>query len=374
MTGDPYVASKALYHTDRIIGLKKGGVISPTLIQVDPMSYCNDNCKFCSYREETMYNNSMLKLIDANQKDVTDHMGGVGKPTEQGTWPEWLADSLGRQMVDANIPAIEITGGGEPTLWRGFDRLVQSCLAYKRDVGLVTNASNLNDERAKFLSKCVWVRTSIDAATKETHQKVHRTANQDFERRIENLRRLVAYKLSQKTNCVIGVSFVVQKENMHEIEQSVKLFREIGVDNIRFTLMYDKNANAGLDEMQRNEMKFQIEDSKKYSTDKFAVLFDDSRLWTYSKPNNDFKKCYLQNFVWAIGADCKVYPCCIMKYNPDYAYADLREQTLLSMVRDMNFQARQNNLDVTKCFPCWLRTRNQALAQAMEEPLHSNFL
>jgi wyosine [tRNA(Phe)-imidazoG37] synthetase (radical SAM superfamily) len=761
MKEDPYQASKALYHLDRLEELRRSGFISPTLIQVDPIAYCNDNCRFCAYREETMYNTPMLKLIDAKPSDVTDHLGGVGKPTEEGTWPEWLADSLAQQMVDANIPAIELsirgdelvpvrddkdlirlvtieelvqkkelrksftlgqsdnfeeglitdyvkhpqyeplikitlqtgrhitvtkshsiffyengkiiykavseakcgdlvvlnnakphikiqdsyhgikldtklcrlfgwfvaegsfgyqrqhvphhiqftlgknekekervkdicsilnyfgwkyhiyeysnktsvqiqnrsitelflsigfgnyanqkqipdiifntshenqmaflqglfagdsnfrntssriklkrnviqlktsslrlqrtlfylldlmdiratcgdginkirkienrvlpqgayytisinsrqdiekllpvvayiggvckyastkfshhkyhsklhtintdcyalpikkietletidefvydisvnnthrfessfrilchnTGGGEPTLWRGFDKLVNSCLGYKREVGVVTNGSQLNDERAKMLAHCTWVRFSMDASSSETHQKIHRTPNQDFDRRIENIRRLVAYKLSQKTDCTIGISFLLQQENLHEIESAVKLYKKTGVDNLRITLMYDKTAKAGLTDVEMTNVMNTLNILKQVEeTSTFKLLFDSSRLSNFSKPNTDFNKCYLQHFVWAIGGDCKVYPCCIMKYHPDYAFADIREQTLLSIVRDTNFQAKQQGLDVTKCFPCWLRTRNQAIAQSLEKPKHHNFL
>lgn len=159
---DPYVASKALYQTDRIQSLKRGDPISPTLLQVDPVAYCNDNCKFCSYREETMYNNTMLELIDSDQSEVKDHFGGVGKMTDKGTWPEWIANSLPGQMTDAHIPAIEITGGGEPTLWRGFDKLVRSCFAYKRQDGL-------------DVTKCYpcWLRTRNQAIAQSMERPKH---------------------------------------------------------------------------------------------------------------------------------------------------------------------------------------------------------
>lgn len=374
MGEDPYISSKALYHVGRLSMMQQGIPFSPTLLQVDPEAYCNDNCSFCSYREETMYNNVMLTLIDAKVGD-TKQLGPVGRPTEKSGWPVELAVTLPQQMKEVGIPAIEITGGGEPTLWRGFDTLVENCQNQEIDVGVVTNASNMTDERAKLLARCVWVRFSIDAPNAEIHQKIHRTRNQDFDRRIFNVQRVVKEKHRQKTDVTIGISYIVTPDNIDYIQNMCELVRGLGVDNLRFSFMYDKSGKAGLTDDQYNGLLPKLEVlQKQYSTDSFKILFDSTRLWTYSKPNTDFKNCYIQKMVWAIGADCNVYPCCIMKYHPEYAYDNITRHTLKEMIESADFLAKQNNLDVTKCFPCWLRTRNQSIEQTQIQPKHSNFL
>lgn len=374
MGDDPYVPSKALYHLDRLAKLRDGISFAPTLLQVDPEAYCNDNCSFCSYREENMYNNIMLPLIDAKVGE-TNHLGPVGHPSAKSGWPVELATILPKQMKDAGIPAIEITGGGEPTLWRGFDELLSNCQNEGIDTAVVTNASNMTDERAKLMARCIWIRFSIDAPNVEIHQKIHRTLNQDFTRRLSNIQRVVTEKRLQKTDVTIGVSYVVTPENIDYIQDMCELIQGFGVDNLRFSFMYDKTGKAGLTDEQYNGLIPKLRElQKQYSSDDFKILFDGTRLWTYSQPNNDFKKCYIQKMVWAIGADCKVYPCCIMKYHPAYAYDDVLVHSLKEMIDSAEFLAKQNNLDVTKCFPCWLRTRNQSIEQTQIQPKHSNFL
>ena len=321
-----------------------------------------------------MYNNVMLPLIDAKVGD-TNKLGPVGRPTERSGWPVELAETLPKMMIEAGIPAIEITGGGEPTLWRGFDSLLENCQSAGLDIGVVTNASNMPDHRAKLLARCVWVRFSIDAPNEEIHQRIHRTTYLAFDQRIENVTKVVREKKAQGADVTIGVSYVITPGNIDYIEDMCGLCQRLGVDNLRFSFMYDKGGKAGLTDSQYDSLIPKLAGLKaKYSIAGYDILYDGTRLWTYSQPNNDFKACHIQKFVWAIGADCKVYPCCIMKYHPDFAYADLRIQTLKQMVDSIDFIAKQNNLDVTRCFPCWLRTRNQAIAQALEKPKHSNFL
>jgi len=149
---DPYLPSKALYQVKRLAQLQENKPISPTLLQVDPEAFCNDNCAFCSYREEKMYNNVMLPLIDAKVGD-SNKLGPVGRPTERSGWPVELAETFPKMMIEAGIPAIEITGGGEPTLWRGFDSLLENCQTAGLDTAVVTNASNMPDHRAKLLAR-----------------------------------------------------------------------------------------------------------------------------------------------------------------------------------------------------------------------------
>ena len=124
----------------------------------------------------------------------------------------------------------------------------------------------------------------------------------------------------------MGVSFVITPVNVLDIEESCKFYRNLGVDHIRFTWMYDKTGTAGLTSENIKKIKEQLLQYKKKYEDKiFGVLYEDDRIDLYSKPNDDFSTCYMQRFVWAVAADGKVYPCCIMKYNEKFAIGDINK-------------------------------------------------
>jgi len=230
-----YGTSKAVYHTEKIKMLQEGRQITPTEIQLDLEAYCNDNCTFCSYRKEDGYNNIMLKLIKG--KPSSDAKP-IGKPSPESRIPPEFADKLPQQMVDAGIPAVELTGGGEPTLWPAFDRLVKNLQSSRREIGLVTNGSNLSEDRIKLLAKaCTWIRFSMDSSNKHTHQAIHKTAIKDFDRRIENIKKLAEIK---HKDLVLGISFIITPQNVENIEDSIELYsRMVGVNNLRFSWMYD---------------------------------------------------------------------------------------------------------------------------------------
>ncbi len=364
-----YSITKSLWHTEKIKALQEKKTISPTMIQVDLEAYCNDNCSFCSYRKEDGYNTAMLKLIDG--KPNTENKP-IGKPSADSRIPEIFAEELPRQMVEADIKAIEITGGGEPTLWPAFDNLVRALGSAEREIGLVTNGSNLSGERIELISKfCLWVRFSMDSAIPETHRKIHRTANEDFDRRLQNLTKL---GLIKNPNLVLGISFIVTPENFNEISEAARVYSEIkGVNHIRFSWMYDKEGHAGLSQSRIEDVKIKLRQAKRlFEREDFKVIYEEGRIDLYSKPNDDFDTCFMQRFVWAIGADCLVYPCCIMKYHPNFAFGDIRNQTLKQMIDTS--KKFMDDLDPKNCFPCWLRNRNISIGNAVEKPLHHNFI
>jgi len=196
----------------------------------------------------------------------------------------------------------------------------------------------------------------------------------DFERRLNNIKKLGKKKKGK--NPVLGISFIITPENIHEIGKSAVLYSSIkGLNHLRFSWMYDREGHAGLTEKQIESVKVEIDELiRVINNKKFHIFYEKDRIDLYSKPNDDFDTCYYQRFVWAIGADCLVYPCCIMKYHPEYAYADIRKMSLSKIVNNFITVTSMNSLEPAKCFPCWLRNRNKAIGKAVEEPMHANFI
>lgn len=313
----------------------------------------------------------MLILIGG--KPSTDNKP-IGKPSSNSRVPLEFADTLPQQMVDAGIPAIEITGGGEPTLWPAFDKLVENLYKLRRQIGLVTNGSNLSESRINLISKaCTWIRVSMDSSNEEMHQKIHRTPNNDFNRRLDNIKKIAEKK---HKDLVLGISFIITPQNVSDIVDSAELYSRIkGINHLRYSWMFDMEGHAGLTQKTIQEVKKTLDGLiEKHNRSDFRIFYERNRIDTYTKPNTDFNKCYYQRFVWAIGADCKVYPCCIMKYHPDFAYADLKELSLAQIVNDFTTTQMMDSLVPKGCRPCWLRERNKSIANGVEKPMHHNFI
>ena len=121
---------------------------------MDLEAFCNDNCSFCTTRKENGYNNEMLKLLNIDKKKPSSNdFRPIGELGPNSHLKEEMANSLPSMMKEAQIPAIELTGGGEPTLWPEFDRLIENLAENDIEIGLVTNGSKISDFRARLLAK-----------------------------------------------------------------------------------------------------------------------------------------------------------------------------------------------------------------------------
>lgn len=367
-----YSTSKAIYHVDKIKQLQNFESITPTELQVDLMAWCNHNCNFCSYRKDNGYNNDMLSLIGAIPGEKYEENKPIGKPLESSMLPLEFAKTLPQQMFDCDIPSIELTGGGEPTLWPAFDELIINLAKYNREIALVTNGSSLSDKRIELLRKhCLWIRISMDASNQEIHKKVHRTQGDEFDRIISNIKKLC---LDKRKDLIVGISFIINPDNVNDIENSIILYKSLGVDNIRFSWMYDAGGKSGLNDDEIKWVKSRLDEYKKtYDSYFFKVHYDKTRIDSYSE-KNDFDKCYFQRFVWSIGADAKLYPCCIQKYDSKYVIADLKERSIGEVIHDISTNIKMDNLDPRGCLPCWLRSKNQSIKDAVEKPTHENYV
>ena len=372
-----YSKSKALYHYDKIMALKKGRMIIPTEIQVDPEAFCNDNCSFCSYRKEDGYNNEMLKLINGK---TSKENRPIGKPSLESRIPDDVLLSIPQQMVDAGIKACEVTGGGEPLIHPKIHEFLHGLADHNRDIGLVTNGSRLDDDIISLMKKSgTWIRISMDSSNPDTHRKIHRTPNYDFEKRLNNIKKLTKDKPDSLT---VGISFIITPENYDDIENAARLYASLGVDHIRFSWMFDKEGHAGLTREQIENCGVIIPKlQEELDRDDFKIFNEKNRIQLYTA-KNDFKTCNFQRFVIAIGADSGCYPCCIMKYNKSFEYANLKNNTLNEIINDMNVKAFMDNLNPINCNPCWLADRNKSIDDGIKDPnytpinkpVHENFI
>ncbi|WP_420545783.1 radical SAM protein [Nitrosopumilus sp.] len=365
-----YSNDKVLVHVDKLKRLQNMQPISPTSVLVDLEAFCNDNCGFCTTRKENGYNNSMLKLLNVSErkKNFLDDFKPIGRSSEKSRLSLDMAYRLPEMLKDAKIHAIELTGGGEPTLWPAFDILLENLVKNDIEIGLVTNGSNISDKRAKLIAQyCTWVRFSMDSSNEALHKKMHRTSNNDFKRRIKSIEQIIKYN---RNGLIIGVSFVITPQNVLDIEKSCMFYRDLGVDHLRFTWMYDKTGTAGLTAEEIQSIKdLLIKCKKKHDDDSFGILYDDNRIDFYSQPNDDFSKCHMQRFIWAIGADANVYPCCIMKYNEKFSIGNIQDQTLEEIIYDKYSKNKMDTLNPQNCFPCWLRNKNKTITKALEKPI-----
>lgn len=366
---DVYSPYKASHHQDRLDLLKQGKQPYPVFIQLIISDLCNENCHFCAYRMDNYTSNKWF--------GEEDPVSGVINNNPNRMIPYEKVVEILDDCVAMNTRAVEVTGGGEPTVHPKHREIFEGIIERGLDGALVTNGVLLRSGVAEILSNFKWVRVSIDAAHAKTYSVMREVPEGHFDKVIKHVGEIVTAKqANSQSDLVVGVGFVVTKENYKEIMEATKIASDLGVDNIRFSAMF---GTDGLDYFK--DIYVECRDTvreavAKYQRPDFTVfnLFGE-RIGDLEQKNPDYQLCGFMNLQTYIGGDQNVYRCCNTAYNPQGFIGSLKFQSLKQL---WDSKAKQDNFtmfDAKTCSLCMFNAKNKYINYLIEnDPAHKNFV
>ena len=187
----------------------------PLFLQLETNQICNLRCPSCPIGQP-----------DAHAKYVS---------SEKMDWNLYQKIILEGEKYDC--PSMEPQGTNEPFL----DQNLEDYIRFAADHGFIdimlnTNGTLLTEERARKVLKSgiTRLRFSLDAATKETFEKVRLGAKYDTT--MKNIERFLEIKKQEKCDLpVVGVNFCKTKFNEHEEEAFIKKW----IDKVDFFVIQD---------------------------------------------------------------------------------------------------------------------------------------
>lgn len=216
---------------------------APISINLDITTACNYACDHC------------VDMQILNQKIYHDH--------------DKLMNSL-RLMAQKGLKSVIVIGGGEPTLYREFEDAIRTMKALGLQVAIVSNgAGNARiAEIADCLDECDWVRLSLDSATDETFQAMHKPRKRiTLDEICEGIPKIKAINARFK----LGFSFIITwkgalindthiVENLPEIVPAAERARKYLFDYISFKpfLTRAEENNAEIVALRKNQTHFDL--------------------------------------------------------------------------------------------------------------------
>ena len=315
---------KILSHFSKVKEYLNNKNPDPITIEIDPSNACNHSCPFCisghlhlsKYKDSEFFNRTMLK--------------------------EAVFKSMVKNLVKTKIKAINWTGGGEPTLNPYLGKAIQYIKNNSQiQMGMFTNGSllekfNLFDTVVDSLE---WIRISIDAGNEDSYNNLRITnSNNNFKVVLENIKKLIEVKKKKNSKIVIGIGFVVTKDNYEEILDFSKIFKDINVDYCQFKpeiiqIEREKISNdLGRVQIESdfwiNKVIVSLDAAKKILGKKFECnsykledLIVDGK-----KYGRNYKQCIGSQFQPCIGADGNVYVCTNHRGHKRYSYGNINEK------------------------------------------------
>lgn len=340
---------KAAWHLERIQQLRDGQDTVPLHVQFIISDLCNQDCHFCAYRMETGF--SIQNFPDETGSRNPHRMIPFEKTLE-------ILDDCSR----IGVQAIEFTGGGEPTVHPKWTEIVSHAQDLHLSTGLVTNGIRLKP--ARVLERLTWLRISLDAGTQATYERTRRSRSWHQVLKALEL-------VGSLSGPLVGVGFVVTRDNYSELTQAAYLAKRFGIPYIRVSAMFSTQGDfyySGCLESIRAGVartKDLLED------DKFKVVdFFDDRIADLRSAAPDYKFCGYQQFVLYIGGDLKVYTCCTNAYTDHGVIGDLREQSFAGWLKGH----RRYDFDARKCHHCQFNDKNRVVNYMISKPPHVEFV
>ena len=342
---------KLMYHPERVSEWLRNGDCFPMYIEIGLTNVCNHNCVFCNLdwvRGKAVLDTSTLLI---NLKD----------------------------MAIRGVKSICYSGGGEPLLHPDFPLIIKETKKLGIDVSFSTNTVLFNEEIAeKVLPYTSWIRFSVDAASSESHAKIHGTSKQDFNKIIDNIKNAVKIKKENKYDTTLGVQFLLIEENASEVLEMAALCKKLGVDNLQIK-PYSENPNSFTTKIDVEYQKFMnLKDKlEPFSTSGLKVFFRLKRIETVIK-GLDYNTCLGLPFFTILTEKGNIQPCFLYYDTAEFSYGNIYDNTFSEIWQSKRRKEVLNKIKqagTKRCIRgCRLDMINKYLYRLKNPHPHENFI
>jgi hypothetical protein len=176
-----------------------------------------------------------------------------------------------------------------------------------------------------------------------------------------NVRSLVTMRDETKSDVVIGIGFVVTKDNWREVLTCIRMTKEHRVSNMRISAVFQTDDIDYFSDFGADARKL-CKQAEGESTDEFTVInsFDD-RLSDMTQKTPKNRLCYHQFLVPYIGADLNLYRCCVLSYKKQGLVGSLANRRLRDFWGTPEWKDIMYDYDARTCPRCQFNDKNAVM-------------
>lgn len=346
---------KLIYHVERVNAWLKDESIYPIYVEISTSGACNHRCTYCAL----------------------DFMGYQPRFLDKDMLKERLFE-----MGALGVKSIMYAGEGEPLLHKDIAFLIENTKNSGIDIAITTNGVLLVEKLSEnILANLTWVKVSINAATKETYSKIHRTSPDDFDKVIKNMSFASKVRKNNDYKCTLGMQIILLPENYKEITLLAEKAKSIGMDYlvVKPYSQHPLSKTRMYKDIRYSNYLNLAEKLTKFNDKNFNVIFRMHAMKKWDEARRNYKHCLALPFWAHVDASGDVWACSIYltkdKFRLGNIYKNTFQEIWQSEKRTRLVQWAQEKLDTHKCrVNCRMDEINRYLWELKNPSEHVNFI
>lgn len=289
-------------------------------------NYCNNNCKYCSYHRWELRQDKKSMTFDEFKRNINI-------------------------LKEAGVKGYILTGGGEPSICKDFDKITEWLETQQIPYGINTNFNVLK------LIKPIFLKVSLDCYDEKSYKKTRGVDK--YKTVISNIKQYTEWKNANNVTTKLVIQCVA--DSTEKVKKLYKAIKNLDIQEIIYRPIEStdgeyyknptsiKNANAIINCIK----KLQEKDSRVCINYKFFYL------------NSHFKECHANLLQIALNESSEVIYCCHKPYE------------IIGHITDKDiFEKRQKaRTNMRSCdIPCRLSGANKQILKLNTKPIDANFI
>ncbi len=346
---------KLIFHVPRVKKWLDNELIYPIYMEVSPIGACNHRCTFCGL----------------------DFMQYASRKIDFSIFKKRLPE-----FASLGLKSIMYAGEGEPFLHKDIADIIRLTKENGIDVAITSNGVLFKKKMVEqVLPFCSWIKFSINAGTPDTYAKVHGTKSGDFNRVIDNLRFAVKYRQQHGLKCTLGAQILLLPEVEEEIEELVKIVKDIGMDYL-VVKPYSQHPQS-ITEKYKGIVYSRYGDLSeklgKYNSDSFSVIVRLNTMKNWDQGCKVYKRCLGLPFWSYVDAGGNVWGCSMYLNDERFFYGNIGDNSFQEIwegeKRKNSLVFVEKNLSVSGCrINCRMDNINSYLWGLTHPNDHVNFI
>jgi len=346
---NPFNPIKALGAFERMKLISSGFMPAPVTVELDLSNACNHDCTWCisqDYRQEV----GRMNINTDFAMDILRQLAHY------------------RDLLDYKIKAIHFVGGGEPLVHPDAIQIMELATDHF-DVGVTSNGGMITEEFIeKIVPKLKFLRISMDAYNRESHDKTHVPRTGTYDKIVA----MLATAREKAPNTMIGVGYLLHPWNFEGVDKAIETFDDIGLDYIHIRPCWPMEEKDYLTP-EMLEKAHDLIDSVRNDVKHISIRAVFQKHLDMKEPVRRFNKCLSTPLVGLIGANGKMYLCCDRRGQLEFG--DLNQNSFVKVWNSEHHWEVIRGVDVSTCPRCRYTKYNELMERAIiDDDMHMNFL